>query len=89
MPNRCLDETLKQKIKQKIRRDISPRHVPDDIFAVEEMPYTLSGKKMEVPIRRILLGQPAEKAAKRGAMRNPESLQFFINLARKLQQNTL
>lgn len=81
----ALDDALKQKIKQKIRRDISPRHVPNDIFAVEQIPYTLSGKKMEVPVRRILLGQPVEQAAKRGAMRNPESLQFFIKLAQKLQ----
>jgi acetoacetyl-CoA synthetase len=82
-----LDEALKQKIKQKIRQDISPRHVPDEIFAIEQAPYTLSGKKMEVPIRRILLGQPVEKAANPGAMRNPESLRFFVELAQKLQQN--
>ena len=81
---RPLDEALKEKIKQKIRQDISPRHVPIDIFAFDEIPYTLSGKKMEVPVRKILLGQPVEKAANPGAMRNPDSLQFFVDLARKL-----
>jgi len=80
-----LDEALKQKIRQKIRQDISPRHVPNEIFTINEVPYTLSGKKMEVPIRKILLGQPVKKAANPGAMRNPESIEFFVELARKLQ----
>ena len=79
-----LDDGLKRQIKQKIRADISPRHAPDEIYQIDEVPYTLSGKKMEVPIRRILLGQPLEKAANPGAMRNPDSLQFFIALAQKL-----
>jgi acetoacetyl-CoA synthetase len=79
-----LDEALIGRIKQKIRQDISPRHIPDEIFAVNEIPYTLSGKKMEIPIRRILLGHPVQKAANPGAMRNPDSLQFFIDLAGKL-----
>ena len=80
-----LDDDLKKNIKAKIRRDISPRHVPNDIFAVEQVPYTLSGKKMEVPIRKILLGQPVEKAANPGAMRNPETLQYFVDLAEQLK----
>ncbi len=80
----ALDEALKTRIKQKIRQDISPRHVPNEIFVVDQIPYTLSGKKMEVPIRKILLGRPVEKAANPGAMRNPESLQYFVNLAEKL-----
>jgi acetoacetyl-CoA synthetase len=77
-----LDEDLEKHIKQKIRRDISPRHAPDAIYAIQQVPYTLSGKKMEVPIRRILLGEPAETAANPGAMRNPESIQYFANLAK-------
>ena len=81
-----LDEDLTKRLKQKIRQDISPRHVPDEIFVIEEIPYTLSGKKMEVPIRRILLGQPVEKAANPGAMRNPGSLDYFIRLSRKLNE---
>jgi acetoacetyl-CoA synthetase len=79
-----LDEGLIVRIKQKIRQDISPRHVPDEIFAIDQIPYTLSGKRMEVPIRRILLGQAFEKAANPGAMRNPDSLKFFIDLSARL-----
>ena len=76
-----LDETLKHQIKQKIRLQISPRHVPNEIYSIAQVPYTLSGKKMEVPVRRILLGHSPEKAANPGAMKNPESLQFFVELA--------
>jgi acetoacetyl-CoA synthetase len=80
-----LDEPLVKRIKQKVRQDISPRHVPNDVFAVKSIPYTLSGKKMEVPIRKILLGQPAEKAANKGAMRNPEAIAYFVELAERLK----
>ncbi|HRW05853.1 MAG TPA: acetoacetate--CoA ligase [Caldilineaceae bacterium] len=73
-----LTEELQAAIKRKIREEISPRHTPNDIFAIEDVPYTLSGKKMEVPIRKILLGQPLEKAVKRDAMRNPEALAYFL-----------
>ena len=83
-PDVALTDALKQKINQKLRTDISPRHVPDDIFAVTQIPYTLSGKKMEIPIRRILLGHDVEKAANPGAMRNPESIQYFVELSQKL-----
>ncbi|HXV96843.1 MAG TPA: acetoacetate--CoA ligase, partial [Anaerolineae bacterium] len=81
-----LDEALKEKIKAKIRQDISPRHVPDDIFAVPQIPKTLSGKKMELPVRKILLGQPVGQAANPDAMSNPESIQFFVDLAREIQE---
>ncbi|MCB0080989.1 MAG: hypothetical protein KDE47_08675, partial [Caldilineaceae bacterium] len=73
-----LTDELRSAIKRKIREEISPRHAPNDIFAIEDVPYTLSGKKMEVPIRKILLGQPLEKAVKRDAMRNPEALAYFL-----------
>ena len=81
-PGVALEESLKARIKQKIRAAISPRHAPDEIFAIEQVPYTLSGKKMEVPIRKILLGQPVEKAVKRDAMRNPEALSYFLEFRR-------
>jgi acetoacetyl-CoA synthetase len=68
-----------------LREEVSPRHVPDEIFAVDQVPYTLNGKKMEVPIRKILLGQPLEKAVKRDAMRNPESLAYFLTFQRPPQ----
>lgn len=77
-----LDEDLKARIKQKLRTEVSPRHAPDDIFEIAEVPYTLSGKKMEVPIRKILLGEDVHKAANPGAMRNPDSLGFFVDFAR-------
>ncbi|MCA9960619.1 MAG: hypothetical protein KC443_16385, partial [Anaerolineales bacterium] len=79
-----LDDDLRQRIRQKIRADISPRHVPDEIFAIDQIPYTLSGKKMEVPVRRILLGHPFEKVANPGAMRNPEAINYFVQLVEKL-----
>lgn len=81
-----LDEAFKEKIRERIRQDISPRHVPDEIYAVEQIPRTLSGKKMEVPVRKILMGYPLEQAANLGAMRNPESIQFFVDLARDIQK---
>lgn len=81
---RVLDTALKQTINQKLRDELSARHVPDEIFQVEDIPYTLSGKKLEIPVRRILLGQSVAKAANLGAMRNPEALDFFVELAGKL-----
>jgi acetoacetyl-CoA synthetase len=83
-----LDDDLKARIKSAIRRDVSPRHVPDEILAIDQVPYTLSGKKMEVPVRRILLGQPAEKAANPGAMRNPAAIDFFVALAGELNPSS-
>ena len=77
-PGASLNEALKQRICKKLRDDVSPRHVPDDIVEITQVPYTLSGKKMEVPVRRILLGHPVDAAANRGAMRNPEALDIFI-----------
>ena len=79
-----LNESLRERIKQRLRRDVSPRHVPDTIIAITAVPYTLSGKKMEVPVRRILLGHEIEKAVNVGAMRNPEAIQFFIDYAKTL-----
>jgi acetoacetyl-CoA synthetase len=81
-----LDESFKDRIRERIRQDISPRHVPDDIFAVQQIPRTLSGKKMEVPVRKILMGYPLEQAANLDAMRNPESIQIFVDLAREIQK---
>jgi acetoacetyl-CoA synthetase len=79
-----LTDELKQRIKQKLREDVSPRHIPNEILQISEVPYTLSGKKMEVPIRKILLGIDTHKAANPDAMRNPRALDFFVEFARKL-----
>jgi acetoacetyl-CoA synthetase len=72
-----LDDELRDKIRDRLRREYTPRHVPDRIVQVPEIPVTLTGKKMEVPVRRILLGAPADEAANRNAMANPASLDFF------------
>jgi acetoacetyl-CoA synthetase len=80
-----LDDSLRDRIRKQLRADVSPRHVPDDIFQVAQIPYTLSGKKIEVPIRKILLGMDSRKAANPGAMRNPEALDYFVAFAQTLQ----
>ncbi|MEZ4992758.1 MAG: acetoacetate--CoA ligase [Saprospiraceae bacterium] len=79
-----LDQELIRKIKQTLRSEYSPRHVPDEVIAVKDIPYTISGKKLEAPVKKILLGIPITKAANPGAMRNPDSLDFFIQFGRRL-----
>jgi acetoacetyl-CoA synthetase len=78
-----LDETLREKIRTTLRREYSPRHVPDKIYQVEGIPYTLTGKKMEVPVRKILMGVAPEKAANRDAVANPQALDYFVDYTRK------
>ncbi len=72
-----LTEEVTGRIRAALRSTLTPRHVPDEIHAVPGIPRTLSGKKLEVPVRKILLGTPAEKAANRDAMANPEVLAYF------------
>ena len=79
---RTLDDAVVTAINDRLRREYTPRHVPDTIYQVPEIPYTISGKRMEVPVRRILSGYPLAKAANRDAMANPTSLDFFIDYAR-------
>jgi acetoacetyl-CoA synthetase len=76
-----LDKHIEEKLKRCIRDEYSPRHVPEKIYPVLEIPYTLTGKKMEVPVRRILMGVPLAKAANIAAMANPAALNFFVNYA--------
>ena len=76
-----LDDALKASIKRTLRTQGSPRHVPDHIIAVPGIPYTLSGKKMEVPVKKILLGQASNDAMNRDAIRNPEAMDYFITHA--------
>ena len=80
-PGAVLDAALKQRISAAIRSDLSARHVPNDVFAVADIPRTLTGKKMELPIKNLLLGMPLEKIANRDAMGNPGSLGFFVAFA--------
>ena len=79
-----LDEELKSKIKNKIRTSLSPRHVPDAIFSLPAVPRTLNNKKLEVPVKKILMGIPPEKAVNVDSMSNPESIQYFEKLAKEL-----
>jgi acetoacetyl-CoA synthetase len=76
-----LDDDLRRRITRALARDLSPRHVPDAIYAIPAVPRTLNGKKMEVPVKRILAGAPVERVMSRDAMSNPDSLIFFIDLA--------
>jgi acetoacetyl-CoA synthetase len=84
-----LDEPLQEKVRARMRKAYSARHVPDKIYQVSAIPYTLTGKKMEVPVRRILMGVPVEKAANRAAMANVESLEYFIRYAGEQQDYRL
>jgi acetoacetyl-CoA synthetase len=88
-PGHTLDAPLNERIRSRMRSDYSPRHVPDEIYAVNAIPYTLTGKKMEVPVRRILMGVSADKAANRSAMANFEALDYFIEYARTQTQYRL
>ncbi|HXE99784.1 MAG TPA: acetoacetate--CoA ligase [Solirubrobacterales bacterium] len=86
-PGADLDEQLAETIKRRIREQCSPRHVPNDVFQVREVPRTLSGKVLEVPVKRILSGTPAEQAASRDSLVNPESLDYFVDLAGRLSKS--
>jgi acetoacetyl-CoA synthetase len=79
-----LDEGLRDRIAGELRRQLSPRHVPDEMLAVPEIPKTLNGKRMEVPVKRILSGVPLEEAASPGAMADPDAIGPFVELARRL-----
>ena len=79
-----LDDALKKKIRQKIAEELSPRCVPDEVFAVPEIPRTLSGKKLEVPIKKILLGAEPTSALSRDSLSNPASIDRFVEVAKRL-----
>jgi len=80
-----LDNTLKAKIRDKIRTSLSPHHVPDEIFAIAEVPRTLNGKKLEVPIKKLFMGVPLEKAISVDSMSNPQAMQYFVEFVHRLQ----
>jgi acetoacetyl-CoA synthetase len=77
-PGQELDEDLVGRIRSGLRSGLSPRHVPDEIHQVPGIPRTLSGKKLEVPVRKILLGTPVTEAADPDALANPEVLACFV-----------
>jgi acetoacetyl-CoA synthetase len=74
------DETIKA-IRKRIREDCSPRHVPNEVIAIPEIPRTLSGKVLEVPVKRVLMGEPPEKAASRESLANPQAFDWFVDYA--------
>ena len=79
-----LDDELKQKINHRIRTTLSPRHVPDDIFKIADVPRTLNLKKLEVPVKKILAGIPVEKAVNVDSMSNPDSIGYFVKFAAEM-----
>jgi len=76
-----LTDQLIAQIKRRIREDCSPRHVPDEIRRIAQVPRTLSGKVLEIPVKRILMGTPPDQAASRESLANPEALDYFVELS--------
>jgi acetoacetyl-CoA synthetase len=79
----CISSELRTRLFDAIRSKLSARHVPNDVFAIAEVPRTLSGKKMEVPVKKILLGHSIEKSVNRDSMANPGSIDWFVAFARE------
>lgn len=87
-PGHELDEALQNRIRDCIRQALSARYLPNEIIAVPEIPRTLSGKKLELPIRKLLLGHPLEKVANRDSLGNPQSLEWYLDFAERLNART-
>ena len=83
-----LDETATRRIRGAIRRDLSPRHVPDEVVQVAAIPTTLSGKKLELPVKKILLGADAGAVASRGALKDPTALDEIVEIATERRART-
>ena len=82
-PGTTLDDALKAKLNNAIKVALSPRFIPNEIFQVAEIPRTLSGKKQELPIKKLMLGQPLEKVVNKDAMANPGCLDWYVDLAKR------
>jgi acetoacetyl-CoA synthetase len=76
-----VDEALRGRIAAALRAQLSPRHVPDGIVSVPAIPRTLTGKKLEMPVKRILRGEEVDRVASRGSLSNPDALDAFAALA--------
>lgn len=76
------DDRVASRVRELVRSECSPRHVPDEVLEVAAIPRTLSGKTLEVPVKRILMGEAPELVASRGSLSNPEALNWFVELAR-------
>ena len=88
-PGIVLDQGLEARIRETLRREYTPRHVPDRIYQVPAIPSTLTGKKMEVPVRRLLMGVPVDQAVNRNAMADPQALDFFVAYAQRQRDYTI
>ena len=88
-PGAVLDGDLRARINYTIRSEVSPRHVPDEIIEAPGVPHTLTGKRIEVPIKRLLQGHPVEGAVNLGALDRPELIDFYVDQARLLAQSRL
>ncbi len=84
---KVLDGGLRDRIRDRIRTELSPRHVPDEVFAVHEIPRTLNGKKLEVPLKRMLLGARPDKAVNLGSVSNPDALWEVFEIAKRSLEN--
>jgi acetoacetyl-CoA synthetase len=82
-PGVTLDDAIKAKLNHAIKVALSPRFIPNEIFQVAEIPRTLSGKKQELPIKKLMLGQPLEKVVNKDAMANPGCLDWYVELAKR------
>lgn len=82
-----LDDRLAGLIRDRIRRELSPRHIPDDIIAIREVPRTLNGKKLEVPVKRILSGRETGAVVNTGSVSNPGALEFFVEFRKRGRKN--
>jgi acetoacetyl-CoA synthetase len=82
-----VDEEMKAKIRQKVKVDLSPRYIPDEIVGVPAIPHTLNGKKLEVPVKRVFLGMDPAKAVNVDSLSNPGAMDHFLQLARSYREN--
>lgn len=78
------DSKINNNIVQTLKKELSPRHVPDKIFPVDDIPKTLNGKKIEIPIKRLLLGESLKEVLNEGSVDNLESIKYFTELQKSL-----
>lgn len=84
-PGAELSDELRNRIRRAIREQVSPRHVPDDIVPVEAVPATVTGKRLEVPIKRLIQGVPPDKAVNRATVANPDVLDWYVDFAARVR----
>ncbi|MEY4765842.1 MAG: hypothetical protein RI907_2515, partial [Pseudomonadota bacterium] len=81
-PGLDLDSALVQRLKQRIREGLSPRFVPDDIVQVEAIPRTLTGKKQELPVKKLMLGRDLADVVNKDACANPQAFDWYVDFAK-------